>query len=75
MADMPVLCSEPALEGLAGRLFEKMNRLDPGEEESWGEVAEHDRHFYRACVESILMEPELVRVALTEVCGPLPLER
>ncbi len=52
-----------------------MNHLDPGEEDSWGEVAECDKHFYRACVEAILMEPELVRTALSEVGAPLPLER
>jgi len=68
-------CPDSALEGIAERLFEKMNHLDPGEDESWEKLSEGDKHFYRACVESILMEPELVRAALIEVCAPLPLER
>lgn len=75
MVDRLALCSDPALEGLAERLFEKMNHLDPGEEESWEEVSEPDRHFYRACIETIFMAPELVRAALNEVCAPPPPER
>ncbi len=75
MVDRLALCSDPALEGLAKRLFEKMNHLDPGEDESWEEVSECDRHFYRACIEAILMEPELVRTALSEVCAPPLSER
>jgi len=51
-----------AIERLAMLLHDKMEHLDPTVEGAgWLTLTEHQRDFYRLCVETILAEPELVR--------------
>ena len=47
---------EILVERLAARLHERMEHLDPSGALPWGNLADADPEFYRACAESMLIE-------------------
>ena len=53
-----------AIEELARRLYETMDKLDPVECPAWGALEEENREFYRACVRDLLQEKRLIQEAL-----------
>jgi hypothetical protein len=55
---------EKQVWSLARRLHEKMEQLEPTEDDDWENLSERQREFYRLCVESIFDERELSRSAL-----------
>jgi hypothetical protein len=62
---------EEALEFLARRLDETMERLDPSNDHSeWEQLSEHQREFYRACVNAVFQERRIARIALGHEGAP-----
>lgn len=55
---------EGPIEALARELHWKMEHLDPSDNPGWDELTDHDKNFYRCCVEWLLMEPKVVLAAL-----------
>lgn len=56
-----VLPPEGKIDKLARALFDKMEHLDPSEEgdAGWDGLNEHEKDFYRTCVETILAHLDL----------------
>ncbi len=50
-----------SIELLARALHNIMERLDPTEDRCWEYLTEHQRDFYRICVETLLPEIERLR--------------
>ena len=53
-----------ALEDLAEFLFFTMERLDPTGTETWNDLTEIDRDFYRACTRALILRRDLILLAL-----------
>jgi hypothetical protein len=67
----PPETQEEALEFLARRLDQTMEFLDPSNDHSeWEQLSEHQREFYRACVNSIFQERRVARIALGHENAP-----
>ena len=50
--------AELALEELARELHWEMERLDPTDAPDWEARTEHQRQFYRLCVDHLIRQPE-----------------
>ncbi len=57
--------ADEAINLLAQRLYETMERLDPSDEREWAALSSRERRFYELCVSAILEERELVALAAT----------
>jgi hypothetical protein len=56
---------EFAMEALAKVLFEKMEHLDPSDDEAdWSVLSEADRQFYRSCIDRLALEVNLLAVLI-----------
>jgi hypothetical protein len=67
----PPETQEEALEFLARRLHWKMEHLDPTDgPEEWEQLSEHQREFYRACVNAVFQERRIARIALGHEGAP-----
>ena len=53
-----------AVESLASCLYLKMERLDPTGSGSWENLPSHQKEFYRRSIEEILLEKELLNLAI-----------
>ena len=52
---------DDAIEMLAKRLYETMERLDPSQDTvTWNHVPELEKHFYQACVRALIREQALL---------------
>ena len=60
LGDRPALIEiasrEVALDRLARRLHETMERLDPTDDPAWDAMPELNKEFYRQCIKSIVYE-------------------
>jgi hypothetical protein len=60
-----------ARERLARELHWKMEHLEPMDAPDWEMLSDRQRQFYRACIEWVLSDQDLVRSALIgPVCAP-----
>lgn len=58
--------SRASIERLAIRLHDRMEHLDPTLNGSkWGDLSDHEREFYRLCIEDLLMDEELILKGLS----------
>lgn len=55
-----------ALETLAKKLHDKMEHLEPTDRPDWAHMDNHEREFYRLCIEWLVLEPEVILAALRE---------
>ena len=58
--------ADTAVVLLAERLYESMERLDPGDGRSWDELSPREREFYRVLMTLVLEERELVAQAIAD---------
>jgi hypothetical protein len=58
------LTRNEAIERLAEGLYLKMEKMDPNGLGPWRSLSAHEREFYRASIEAILLERTLLTLAL-----------
>ena len=58
-----ILSREEAVERLAECLYLKMERMDPNGHGPWHSLDESEREFYRASIQEILLEKNLLNFA------------
>jgi hypothetical protein len=63
-ADEKASASGAAVDALARRLYETMDKIDPSPMAEWPCLDTENREFYRACVRDLLAERRLIQEAL-----------
>lgn len=56
-----------ALERLAARLYDEMDRLDAVSTRTWDQLMEGDKEWYRTCVEGLIQDWDLMQEAHAEL--------
>lgn len=59
-----VVNSTDAVDALARRLYETMDKIDPVPNSEWPDLDEENRDFYRACIRDLLAERSMIQAAL-----------